>query len=438
METAELIPHIDVNKIIAVPVSNIRVAFNIRYGWEEGKILDAYQSGIDELETSIRAWGFKPNEPLEVYDSGEVDEEGNIIYNLAEGHRRFAAVQAILTKESDYNFGNGLANGEVWSFVSPKPSTMLDLLASQFDANKSAKNTRLDTAKAIHTAIESQEIVGKKINTYPIIGERIAGLKSWQSVESFYLTYQLPDTVKDWIQESELNEELPIALSFSTAAEIVTYYKISGAKTPDKQVEDASKLLLEALKRVVFAPEKVPTFGNKITKAWLHELAVELDLSKKPPTTKKETTKAKVDISPTPAPTTDNQGDLRSIESKASENIHPQAPTISTLDDTQPTVVATPTPTIQPPVTQKPKEAKSSEPTQSQDRVKTLILKMLSEQAGEHIVNGKSDVDSGVFIIELPVDIGENLAELVSSLIDPKSNPINEVSATSVIEEMEF
>jgi hypothetical protein len=425
METVTLTPQIDMNKIIAVPVSSIRVAFNIRYGWDAGKILDAYQSGIDELETSIRTWGFKPNEPLEVYDSGEVDDQGQPIYTLVEGHRRFAAIQSILSESPEHNFGNGLASGEIWAFISPKSGSLLDLLASQFDANKSQGNTRLDTAKAIYTVIESGEVQGKKIHAYRIIGERIAGLKSWQSVESFYMTYQLPDVVKDWIQESELNEDLPIALSFSTAAEIVTHYG----------VKDASALLTEALKVATEKPETVKLFGNKILKSWLHELAVKLKLGKTPPTTatkKEKPLKGLQATTPTKEVIPATNEDIVEVDVQAINVPN---------TDIQPENISQPisnTTEIQITTQQSPKSRQPSTTTtpQPQERVKTLILKMLVEKAGEHIVNGRSDVDSGIFIIELPAYIGEDLAKLISSLIDPLSNPHTEVSPVSLVEDM--
>jgi hypothetical protein len=421
------------NKIIPLPVKNIKVAFNIRYGWEEGKILDAYQAGIEDLVNSIKTWGFKPNEPLEVYDSGEIDQDGGVIYNLAEGHRRFASVQAILSEDPDYNFGSGLSNGDVWCFVSPKPASIIDLLAAQFDANKSAKNTRLDTAKAIFTAIESGELKGAKKTVYPEIGKRIAGLTSYQSVDSFYLTYQLPESVKDWIQQSELNEDLPIALTFSTAAEIVTYYK----------VEDASKLLLEALAWVSKTPEKIETFGNKVTKAWLHNLAVELKLGKKPPKTKVETFAQKSpvestqDSQKTPIPKEETETPILSTQSLDVQEF--QNPDVSEYKSNDTFIEVTTNPPSAPSdPSDTPKEKVTGEKPTSEDRVKTLILKTLAEKAGDFIVNGRSDVDSGVFIVEFPQDIGEDLAELIASLLDPRSNPVKSPSASTLIDSMEF
>jgi hypothetical protein len=417
MEAVIVESQIDMNKIVAIPVKNIKVAFNIRHGWDADNILDAYKSGIADLESSIRTWGFKPNEPLEIYTSGEVNDAGETLYTLVEGHRRFAAIQSILSESPEHNFGNGLANGEVWAFISPKSESLLDLLASQFDANKSQGNTRLDTAKAIYTVIESGEVKGKKIHAYPIIGERIAGLKSWQSVDSFYMTYQLPDEVKDWIQDSELNEDLPIALSFSTAAEIVTYYK----------VKDSSVLLAEALKIATEKPETVKLFGNKILKSWLHELAVQLKLGKVPPSTATKKEKS-VKVLESTAPTKD----ITSVTEEDIADVDTQSETLSQL---------TPKATERRSTTQqspKPKQPSATTPVLLQERVKTLVLKMLAEKAGEHIVNGRSDVDSGKFIIELPVDIGEDLAELISSLIDPQSNPPTNVSPVSVVEDMEF
>ena len=416
------------NKIIPLPVRRIKISFNIRYGWEEGKILDAYQAGIEELVNSIKTWGFKPNEPLEVYDSGDVDIDGNVIYNLAEGHRRFASVQSILEEDPDYNFGSGLSDGEVWCFVSPKPSSIIDLLASQFDANKSAKNTRLDTAKAIYTAIESGELKGAKKSVYPEIGKRIAGLTSYQSVDSFYLTYQLPNEVKDWIQESELNEDLAISLTFSTAAEIVTYYK----------VDDASKLLLEALDRVTKAPEKIDTFGNKVTKAWLHSLAVELKLGKKPPKSNIEKEKSSSQISPLEvtqeAATPEEKTDTSELSNQSADVKQFQNSTDSEHESSGTDTKATTNPVS----LTSPKEKITSEKPTSEDRVKTLVLKTLMEKAGEYIVNGRSDVDSGVFIVEFPQDIGEDLAELIASLLDPRSNPVKDTPASALVDAMEF
>jgi hypothetical protein len=418
------------NKIIPLPVKNIKVAFNIRYGWEEGKILDAYQSGIEDLVNSIKTWGFKPNEPLEVYDSGERDQEGNVIYNLAEGHRRFAAVQAILSEDPGYNFGSelSLSDGEVWCFVSPKPTSIIDLLASQFDANKSAKNTRLDTAKAIYTAIESGELKGAKKTVYPEIGKRIAGLTSYQSVDSFYMTYQLPNEVKDWIQESELNEDLVIALTFSTAAEIVTYYK----------VDDASKLLLEALDRVTKAPEKIDTFGNKVTKAWLHSLAVELKLGKKPPKSNVEKENSGSQVYPLEVTqevaTPKEKVDASELANQSADVKQFQD---STDNDHDPSGADTKV-TANPVSSTSPKEKITSEKPTSEDRVKTLVLKTLIEKAGDYIVNGRSDVDAGIFIVEFPQDVGEDLAELIASLLDPRSNPVKDTPASALVDAMEF
>lgn len=426
MESVLVESQIDMNKIRAVPASNIRVTFNIRYGWNSNSILEAYKSGIADLENSIRTWGFKPNEPLEVYDSGELGDNGLPVYNLVEGHRRFAAIQSILSENPEYTFGNGLSSGEVWVFVSQKPDSTLLLLASQIDANKSQGNTGLDKAKAISFAIEEgKKSAPKKAKgvLYLEIGSKIAGLQSWQSVESFYHTYQLPDSVKDWIQESELNKDLPISLTFSTAADIVTKYK----------VEKASKLLTEALNIVIDKPETIRLFGNKISKDWLHDLAVKMKLvdPEKFATAKG---KSKSKPSSTQIPTkSEYEKNLKDdneygTSTNADEQYTPTAPT-SIL-----TQIAEDKKPQQPKINQRP----ATNPALPQERVKTLVLKMLAEKAGEYIVNGRSDVDAGKFIIELPVDIGEDLAELVSSLIDPQSNPLTEVSPMSVVQDMEF
>jgi hypothetical protein len=446
MEAVIVESQVDMNKIVAIPVKSIKVSFNIRYGWDADNILDAYKSGIDDLKSSIRTWGFKPNEPLEVYASGELGDNGLPIYNLVEGHRRFAAIQHILSENPDYNFGNGLSNGEVWAFVSQKPESTLLLLASQIDANKSQGNTGLDKAKAISFAIEfaieeNKKSASKKAKSvlYLEIGSKIAGLQSWQSVESFYHTYQLPDIVKDWIQESELNKDIPISLTFSTAADIVTKYK----------VEKSSKLLTEALNIVIDKPETVKLFGNKISKEWLHDLAVKMKL-----VDPEKVTTAKGKVKSSPSSNQKNSGSPSSqipTESEYAKNLYGSKDNKAIVsnnlcDDITINTDESPHATITTPAldtlteVKKPQQSKPNQKIAGgnlpQERVKTLVIKTLTEEAGQYVVSGRGDIDSGEFIIKMPLDIGENLAELVSSLIDPISNPHTEVSPVSLVEDM--
>lgn len=400
---------------------NLRIKFNVRYGLDEERLLAAYEQGIEELKESIIKWGFKPNEPIEVYESEEVSAEGEVIYEISEGHRRYLSCLSIFQEQPGKSLGDDLAPGEVRIFVSPKPDNLLKLVSSQIGANRTEPNTKMDLCKAIDAAFNSME--GKKTEKFNLIGDELGMTR--QTVASHYDAYQLPVEIKDWIQSSEIDPEIDITLSFTVASEITNYYK----------VEDASKLLLKALEIVQNEPGEVETFGKAVTRNWLHELAAKIKLGKKPPSKEKS------------QPESEKESKPESVESNQESqvqgigSIDGFADNQSTYDDSgtgnksEKTEAKTSAESQSASTSTKPK----TQPQKPIERIETMINKSLKNEVGRAFVEGRADVSSNEFVVKMPMNIGLEFAELLAAWIDPSSNPPEQIiSATAVIEETEF
>ena len=415
--------------ITKVHYKNLRIKFNVRYGLDEERRLDAYDSGLQDLKESMLKFGFKPNEPIEACESRESNEQGEVIYDILEGHRRYLVCLSIFEEDPGKTLGDDLAPGEVRIFVSPKPESLLKLVSGQIGANKTEPNTKMDICKAVYAAYTAME--GKSTEKLTKIGEEL-GLT--RSMATFYRNvYELPVEVKDWIQESEVDSST-VTLSFTTALELVNYYK----------VEDASKLLLKALELVKNEPEKVKTFGKSVSRDWLHELAGEIRLGKKPK--EKKVSKTTTQSQGNAIESDDDSGD---IEDKTTNNQEYQSGNIvvaSNVADFESNTSSdginnSATKPITPPsvTTTKPKQEKDS-PEKPSERIETLIRQKLKGDVGIAIANGKGIASEDKFLIELPLELGYEFSELVSAFLDPNSNNPETViaSATTVIEETEF
>lgn len=222
--------HLKVGQTVALSIHEIHQLSNVRYGWNTIKKI--YDSKTKELVASMLASGYKKQHPIAVFF-----KDGKLI--VEDGHRRLAAAEIASEEKA---LVEDMPRGYVWAIIIEAPSTEVSdgkttyslpsevkLGINQVNSNKFLSRTAMDVSMIVQQVIDAEIVdtsTGKpagKAAKYLIL-EKELGL-SRNRVERYYFWAKyLTTSVKEWIQESEIAEDLlQVSISTATVSKILDF-----------------------------------------------------------------------------------------------------------------------------------------------------------------------------------------------------------------------